>query len=146
MTVPDSDHIARYCKPMAIEDGRLLPTAFMLRPEEEYLSVNWLEYLNCSNRESEIQGVLAAYSAKQFKPKASSKIAVLNVGKVRQAVRLESSDGRNLRILHKPSLPYDPSHSGVHNISPDNELIAEIIVQLICDRDIYSTRVKSMSE
>ena len=56
--LPDSNHIARYCKPTQAPDGQIQATAFMLKsPEgspEESLSVNWLECLNCSRREHEI--------------------------------------------------------------------------------------------
>jgi len=42
--LPPEDHIARYCGGSHIsEDGYIAPTAFHLRPGEEYVSVlgNW---------------------------------------------------------------------------------------------------------
>ena len=53
--VPDTDHISRYCGGAQIlPDGRISGTAFRLRELEEYLSVNWLEYLGLGDRDSEI--------------------------------------------------------------------------------------------
>lgn len=44
--LPDTDHVSRYCKPSTVgEDGLPTEQAFSLRPGEDHLSVNWLEYL-----------------------------------------------------------------------------------------------------
>ena len=74
--IPDPDHIARFCRPLQVADGQIQATAFMLRSNEEYLSVNWLEYLNCSNRDHEINEIRNVHSAK-LNIGARAKIAVL---------------------------------------------------------------------
>jgi hypothetical protein len=86
--IPDQHHIARFCRPMQVPDGQIQATAFMLRKDEECLSVNWLEFLNRSSRESEIAELRKIYSAK-FNVGARAKIAVLNVGEVREKVLTE---------------------------------------------------------
>ena len=43
--LPDADHVSRYCKPSTVQDGKVQPNAFFFRDGEDYLSVNWLEYL-----------------------------------------------------------------------------------------------------
>ena len=49
--LPDSDSVARYCRPRTIlSNGRPARAAFMLRPNEEYLSANWLEYFHAADR------------------------------------------------------------------------------------------------
>ena len=138
--IPDQNHIARYCKPTQVSDGQIQATAFMLRTGEESLSVNWLEFLNCSSRESEITEIRNIYSAK-LNVGARAKIAVLNVGEVRQKVHTESPDGRNLEVIHGPlpdPLIDDPSHSGIYNLKQDGELIAELILETV--REAYSAR------
>ena len=80
--IPNHDHIARYCKPITVEDGQIQATAFMVRTGEESLSVNWLEFLSCSNRENEIAELRKIYSRKFNKVGMSAKIAVLNIGEV----------------------------------------------------------------
>ncbi len=146
--IPGQNHITRYCKPTQVSGGQIQATAFMLRTSEESLSVNWLEFLNCSSRESEITEIRNIYSAK-LNVGACAKIAVLNVGEVRQKVHTESPDGRNLEVIHDP-LPYpshgtspdplvdDPSHSGIYNLKQDDELIAELILETV--REAYSAR------
>jgi len=45
LKIEDEHHVCRYCKPSSMgEDGLPLTSAFTLRTNEEYLSVNWLEY------------------------------------------------------------------------------------------------------
>ena len=53
---------------------------------------------------------------------ARAKIAVLNVSALRDAVL--TSTGASLRVLHEPA-PDGPSHSGIHGIPMDDNLIAE---------------------
>jgi len=133
--LPESDHIARYCKPTQAPKGQIQATAFMVRSGEESLSVNWLEYLNCSSREREIAEIRNTYASKFNRVGASAQIAVLNVGEVREKVLTESEDKRNLEVLHDPieEEPSDPSHSGVYNLKPDDELIAELILETVLE-------------
>ncbi len=135
-TIPDQNHIARFCRPMQAPEGQIQATAFMLRADEESLSVNWLEFLNCSNRESEITKIRTIYSEK-ITVGARAIMAILNVGEVRKIVLTESPDGRNLEVLHDP-LINDLSHSGIYNLEQDDELIAELILETV--RESYSAR------
>jgi hypothetical protein len=130
--IPDPDHIARFCRPMQASDGQIQATAFMLRSDEEYLSVNWLEYFNCSRRDHEITEIRNVYSEK-LNVGARAKIAILNVGEVREKVLTESPDKRNIEVLHEPieNDVHDPSHSGIYNLKQDNELIAELILETV---------------
>lgn len=128
--IPDQDHISRLCLPRTIaEDGQIQATAFVLRKDEEGLSVNWLEFLDCSSREDEINEVRDVYNAKMTVG-AKAKIAVLNVGQVCKKVLIESLDRRKLDVLHDPE-EVDPSHSGIYNLRLDDELIAELILQTV---------------
>jgi hypothetical protein len=136
--VPESNHIARYCSSYTqTTDGQIQATAFMLRSGEESLSTNWLEFLNCSSREDEINVIRNIYTSK-LKVGAKAKIAILNVGEVRKKVLTESEDRRNLEFLHDPE-PSDPSHSGIYNLKHDDELIAELIRETVLES--YSARL-----
>ncbi len=136
-TIPDNNHIARLFFPKHVDNDQIQATAFQLRPSnDDFLSVNWLEFLNCQSRESEIEEIQKVYCAKlDVRPRA--KIAVLNVGEVRNKVLTESPDSRNLEVLHAP-LMNDPSHSGIYNLKQDDELIAELILETVCES--YSAR------
>jgi hypothetical protein len=54
--------------------------------------------------------------------------AVLNVGEIRNKVKMETPDGRDLHVVHKHQ-ENDPSHSGIYNMKPDNISIAELILE-----------------
>lgn len=128
--VPNPHHIARYCGGTQInEDGSISGAAFRLRAGEEFLSVNWLEFLYRTTRDEigEIRRVLGA----KLRLGATAKIAVLGVGQLRRYVHSESPDKRDLRVLHEPELPGDPSHSGVFNVFPDDDLIADLIAEIV---------------
>jgi hypothetical protein len=132
-SIPDSEHVARYCKASTIENSAVQATAFMLRTGEEYLSVNWLENLNCPDRESAISALQNLYSRKLNRVGTTARIAILNVGAFRAKVAQESPDMRQLRVLHEPITPEDPTHSGIYDIAPDDEIIAELIAQTILE-------------
>jgi hypothetical protein len=134
--IPDRHNIARYCRPTHAPGGQIQATAFMLRAGEGSLSVNWLEFLNCLSRDSEIAALRNIYSAK-LGVGAHARIGVLNVGEVRNKVLAESPDRRNLEVLHEPQFE-DPSHSGIHNLKEDDELIAELILETV--RESYPAR------
>ena len=136
-TIPDNDHIVRLCHNKYVADEQIQATAFQLRRNEDSLSVNWLECLNCSGRENEIAEMRKMYAETFSSVGTRAEIAVLNVGEVREKVRLGSPDRRNIDVLHDP-MPEDPSHSGIYNLKPDNELIAELILETI--RETYSAR------
>jgi hypothetical protein len=131
--VPDSDHVARYCKPRTIDEGEIQATAFILREGEAYLSVNWLEELKSSGRASQIRDLQELYT-KKLKVAATAQIAVLNVGTLRTKIERESPDRRLLRVLHEPDEPDDLSHAGIYEIRYDDEIIAELIVQVVLEK------------
>jgi len=127
--IPDTDHVARYCSPARVDDeGVVQASAFLLRRGEDYLSVNWLEFLDRPTRNGEIEEIRRVYGRKSFRVKPRARFAVLNVGKIRQTVRDGTEDNRILDACHNPS-SNDPSHSGIYNIGADHELIAELILE-----------------
>jgi hypothetical protein len=132
--IPDIDHISRLCHKKTIQEGKIQGSAFLPRLEEDSVSVNWLEYLKLSTRESEICELWNIYSRK-FKKIKGAQITILNVGELREQVLKNSSDKRKLAVLHDPILEdsplNDPSHSGIYNLRPDDVEIAEIFLQII---------------
>ena len=130
--IPDRHHIARYCRPTQAPEGQIQATAFMLRKDEESLSVNWLEFVTCPNRGSEIAELQRIFSEKLTRVSRNAMFVVLGVGTMRKKVLQESPDARNLVVLHDPQVN-DPSHSGIYNLKEDDELIAELIRETILE-------------
>jgi hypothetical protein len=125
--LPSSNHVSRYCGGIHIaEDGRILPTAFHLRPQDESVSVNWLESLQQNDRASQIREVRQRL---EIKLRNTAKIAVLNVGEASEHVR---KGGFEIRILHEPK-PNDDSHSGIFGIHQNELVISMLIAEKISE-------------
>jgi hypothetical protein len=130
--IPDTEHVARLCYGKAIEDGEVLGAAFLPRPnKEDYLSINWLECLQCPDRASEIVEIRRRYYAK-FNLKKKDKVAILNVGTTCSKVADGTDDHRCLSATHEPE-PDDDSHSGLWGFSYDDIIIGELILQTVLD-------------
>lgn len=129
--IPDQNHISRYCSATrCTETGDVTGAAFMLRPNEGYLSVNWLEFLRLASREEEIREIRRVLRS-QLTLGGNTKIAVLKVGDVINRVLNESPDRRSLRVLHEPVEESDPSHSGIYGMGVEDHLIADLIAEVI---------------
>ncbi|SDW87679.1 hypothetical protein [Thiocapsa roseopersicina] len=134
--VPDADHVARYCGGASIhEDGRVDGSVFRLRKfdgkPEPYLSVNWLEYLEPSDRSKQLDALRTAFQQKpSFKVRSSARFAVHNVGALRGYVRTNSPDQCELSVLHEPDLD-DDSHCGVYGLPMDDDLVADLIADIV---------------
>jgi len=123
--IPPTDHVVHYCYGKMIDDGQILGAAFLPRPTDSYLSVNWLERLQYQDRSSEITEIRNRYAA-NFTLKKKDKIALLNVGVTCSKVATESADHRCLKATHEPE-PNDDSHSGLWGYTYNDTMIAEII-------------------
>lgn len=131
----DSQHVARYCRPRDIgSDGIPIPTAFRLRPGEEYLSTNWLEYFHDSERSTQINGVRRALSGKGFRVSRNAAFAVLNVG----STTAQCGNTLNIDIQFVAlGESHDPSHTGIYGYVAQNAAVAELLAGLVNPREVY---------
>ncbi len=135
--IPDAHHVSRLCGGSHIrEDGTISATAFRLRPGESYLSVNWLEQLGLASRQAEVSEIWRVLATKR-KIGASARLAVLNVGSAREIVTGLTDEPRRLSFRHEPEAPPDaaddPSHSGIHGIREDDNLVAELLARSVLE-------------
>ena len=135
--VPDAHHVTRLCGGSHVrEDGTIAATAFKPRPGETYLSVNWLEFLGLSDRAAQLDDVRRVLASKRGVG-ASARLALLNVGQARAAVRANSHDNALLSFLHEPEMepgrPQDPSHAGIYGVPADDNTIPEILATAVLD-------------
>lgn len=129
-SVPENDNISRYCSATHItEDGQITGTAFQLRPSDDYLSVNWLEFLRLNSRDEEIKEIRRVL-AEKLRLGGRAKFAVLNIKEIIDSVESKSPDRRKLSVLHEPE-EEDPSHSGIYGFQHDDSLISDLIAELI---------------
>ncbi len=133
------DHVARYCRPRYIrEDGTVAPSAFHIRPGEEFLSTNWLEFFHDSERSVQISGVHQALASKGFRVSGSGAFVVLNVGDSVMFTR----DNLNVAIqFFALGEPHDPSHAGIFGYTAENSAnIAAMLAQSLEPEQFYSAR------
>ena len=125
--LPDRDHISRYCRFTTLVNDQPSGASFMLRPAEEFLSVNWLEFFGVEGRQEQMTQVRKDIRLK-LAPRA--KFAVLDVGNVIEYVKENGPDNRILSVLHEPNED-DPSHSGIHGYGLEDDWIADLISEVV---------------
>jgi hypothetical protein len=123
--LPDQDHISRYCAPKTAPDGKPTGASFMLRPDEEFLSVNWMEYFGDIGQDAQINKICESI---ELSLAASGLFAVLNVGEIIDQIQKNSE--KQLAVLYEPTSG-DPSHSGVYGYGYEDDLVADLIAEFV---------------
>jgi hypothetical protein len=117
--LPDEDHVMRYVpwgKLRRDEDDNVLgflPQAFQLRPDEEALSVNWIEYFSdpATRRRDSVWAMRRAMGVG-----AKSAFAIGNVGRIKTTCL---ASGVKVRIVHEPK-DNEPAHSAIRRVPRDD--------------------------
>lgn len=138
--LPDAHHIVRYVKPSLVEGETIDGSAFLLRPEEIGLSVNWLEVFAGNDEHYHLNEVRRLSRLKLVK---NGRFAKLNVGETKQYVS-ESVEklGTGWGIVEAPLPPTgefeaDPSHTKIIGLPSGESDEAMLIGDLIADCVIY---------
>lgn len=133
--LPDGDHVSRYCKPSAVDEGGLpLTAAFLPKQGEEYLSVNWLEYFRAQDLTAAADQVRQVFRNKNYRLRPKGRFAVLEVGVAKTAVH--EATGKNLRVSHLP-VSDDESHSGIIGYNADDLAVAVELKVLVTSSDVH---------
>lgn len=119
INLPDEHHVMRYVPWNRLrrdgEDNVLgfLPQAFQLRPDEESLSVNWVEFFRDPDTRVR-DSVWAMRKARQTGGKSA--FAVANVGTIKEKCLVH---GVKVRIVHEPK-DNEPAHSGIRRLPQED--------------------------
>ncbi len=109
--IPDKDNVARYCSPGTINEYNMPTiTAFRFRKGEEFLSVNWLEFLVQSNVSEAVDQLRELFPGTGYEIRKRGMFAVLGVGDIKTAV---SEVTHMPQIKHRPK-PKNHSHAGIY--------------------------------
>lgn len=131
----DSHHVARYCRPRHIgSDGQPVPTAFLIRSGETYLSTNWLERFHNSDRQTQIAGVRQALADKGFRVSRAGMFAVLNVGAAVNACKTALDLDITVIALGES---HDPSHAGIFGYTEYDTNAADLLAKSVSPKEIY---------
>ena len=126
--LPGKDHVIRYCPGSKLaEDGTPLGTAFYLRRNEKYLSVEWMEYFQQRTKECAVKEV-ESILLRKLNVGSTARMAVLNVDNLCHHVKTQTA--LTIRVLHEPS-GKDPAHSGIYDTDQDEMIIAELIAETV---------------
>ena len=108
--------------------------AFRLRPNEEYLSANWLEYFHDSDRPAQLAGVRQALAGKGFRMSRAARFAVLNVaGAVSRCQELLDTPIRFVALGDTR----DPSHTGIYGYGSGNPAVAAGLAAVVSPNGRY---------
>ena len=131
-SLPDGHHIVRYVKPTLVEDEIVDGSAFLLRPDENGLSVNWLEAFGYDDEDRQLSEVRRLSRLKLAK---NGRFAKLNVGETKRHV---SETVEELGIIEAPLAPTaeyeaDPSHAKITGLPPGDSDEAMLVGDLIAE-------------
>ena len=142
--LPPEHHVARHCRPRDFSaKGLLLDSAFELRPGEEYLSTNWLEYFHDAHRLIQIVGVRQALVDKGFRVRPTASFAILNVG----AAVARCSNTLNLDIQFIAlGESHDPSHTGIFGYTAQSAVVAALLAASVDPSEVYPATVSAAQE
>lgn len=126
--LPNEDHIARYVRSRQLkrdDDRRIVgvfPEAYALRPGEQTLSVDWMEW-HGGAKENQLQQVVRHA---ELKVRKNDAYAVTQVGAFAEACAKYET---KVRIIHEPRA-LNPAHSAVHRYPMDNHTLYAALANL----------------
>jgi len=127
--IPNRHHLLRYCRPKQLENGKVTMAAFLLRPGEEFLSVDWLEYFGEDITASEQVKKAREGIGKTLRLSAGGRFARVKVGAVKSQVE-------RAEVKHSPS-PKNPSHAGIYLPENNAQESAFALANLITPGDVF---------
>ena len=131
--LPDDDHVVRYAKPTTVrEDGGVDGSAFRLRPSDNGLSVNWLDYYQSFDKSQQLDKVR---QSSRLTMRPNGRLAELNIGVTKRHVQARV---KNLRFIYAPLAAEsehrpDPSHAEIRGLPPGDSPEAALIGDMIAD-------------
>ena len=112
--ISNADYIVRYCRPSTISNNRIKSTAFKIRSNENYISVNWMP--KEIDIHAGLEQVESALAQKNFCARSNGRFVIFNVGMIKLYVYKLA--GINISIRHEFS-PNDTTHAGIWATHPD---------------------------
>ena len=131
-SVPPSDHLARYCGRLKLnEQGKPDASAFLREdPPENYVSMDWLENLHPNHRTTQLQRARQALKRRKVGLGATAMLAVCAVQEVQTAC---ANEGISISISTTGD-PDDPSHTGIYRDLLDAPQVAMLLAEEVGHR------------
>ena len=125
--LPGADHVIRHIPVKHLiynDDGEVVdfyPQAFELRPGEDHLSVNWIQYFDNDFNKGLIKTVHSTRKARKIG--SHTFFAVANIQTIKNVF---ISNSLKPRIAYWPISKTNPSHSGIFHINNELEFLQNI--------------------
>lgn len=126
----DDDRVVRYvswAKLRRDEDDNVLgclPSAFLLRNGETYLSVSWCEYFDGSADEC-LRCCIEAIRSSKIEVRPKGRFAVAVVGRLKVGA---AEGGRKLRIIHEATED-NPAHAAIRGWASEDEELLDLLAE-----------------
>jgi hypothetical protein len=114
----------------------ILPQGFELRPDEETLSVNWVEFFN---GDWEVRVGQSVRAIRQSFDRGIGKKSAFGIGQVQQIKTTCLSAGARVRIVHEPE-DGNPAHAAIRRLPRDDLAL----LQALAD-DVFVDLVQNSS-
>jgi hypothetical protein len=140
--LPREDHILRLVSPSRLRKDEnnvvvgVLHTAFERKPDEEGLSVTWLEYFAGPRAEQEVAAV-HAMRASTITPGKNAAFAIGNVGAIADTC---ADRGHKVRIIHWPE-DDNKAHAEVRQLPRDDILLLEQLAATVWSATIFNSAI-----
>lgn len=134
--LPDRSRIVRYAKPSLVEDETVDGSAFLLRPGEPGLSVNWLEAFGHVDQSHQLSEVRRLF---RLRLSPNGRFARLNVGQTKQYVE-EEADAigiQSVPLVATEEFEADPSHAEITGLPECESDQALVVGDLIAECVMY---------
>ena len=132
--LPDQDHVIRHVPWARLrkdEDDNILgflPQAFALRPIEDSISVNWLEYFDGDHATRTKKAIQGLRITKPIGGKSAFGIG--NVGNIKEICK---KNGALVRIVYAPTNG-NPPHSAIRHLPRDDlSLLKALVTDAFCE-------------
>jgi hypothetical protein len=139
--LPNEDHVMRYVSWTKLRrDERdnvlgFLGEAFKRKPDEDSLSVNWLEHFD-GDREAQIQASVRTFR-RTITVGTKSAFGIGNVGKIKEVCR---DRGASVRIVYEPT-DDNKSHSGIRRLPRDDSILLDALAADAFAELIHNTAI-----
>ena len=139
--LPDEHHVVRHCRPSCVgTDDLPTPAAFYLRPDEPYLSVNWLEYFGLRNTHDAVGKIRESFMAHGFGLGKRAKFASLQIDDIKRTLRQHTQS--RPRFTHQPT-EKNCSHSGIFDWPHGEDILEAILLAALLQPDcIFPARAQ----
>lgn len=152
-SIPETDHVARYLRPMDLDNSSVLATGFQYKKhrngelKEKELSVNWLEFFSKdSTIQENVNQVCIAFKKKGYGVKVNGRFTALNNKTICDEVKKGTSEHIELvsLVVKHTAQGSDLSHSSILGMpfDPDGELlVSTILANLANETDLFPAKI-----